>query len=105
MIYLKRPPMSCAAVTQSIVHHIRSTKLPTTNGTTVSPRSRTRAKKTGRLVEFNGRSQTLAQWAAEVGVSYACMQSRVKFGTPLDRPFSKAGRPKGYSPPAKDSQS
>jgi hypothetical protein len=47
-----------------------------------------------RQVEFNGRTQTLRQWAVEMGVSYACIQSRVKFGTPLDRPPSKVGRPK-----------
>jgi len=43
-------------------------------------------------------AQTLSQWATEMGVTYACIQSRVKFGTPLDRPLSKAGRPKEFSP-------
>ena len=104
----ERSPMSCAAATTSIAHHIRSATPRMTSGTTSSPKSKKRATRAARtkgspirLVEFNGRSQTLSQWAAEMGVTYACIQSRVKFGTPLDRPPSKAGRPKGYSPRAK----
>jgi hypothetical protein len=95
-------PMSCAAATTSIADHIRSRTPQTTNGTTSLPKSRKRVSypRNARLVEFKGRYQTLRQWAAEMGVTYACIQSRVKFGTPLDLPPQRSGRPKGYSPQA-----
>lgn len=94
MSYSPKSLMSCAAATQSIAHHIRSTKLPTTSGTTVSPRSRKHATKVSRNVfEFNGRSMSIRQWAAEYGLSRACVQSRLRYGIPLDQPKLRAGRP------------
>lgn len=38
-----------------------------------------------KLYECQGRSQTLNQWSAELGLSHACLVSRVRYGIPLDR--------------------
>jgi len=40
---------------------------------------------TPKLYECNGRSQTLKQWAVELGLSRACLTSRIRYGIPLDR--------------------
>jgi hypothetical protein len=38
-----------------------------------------------KLYECNGRNQTLKQWSAELGLSHACLTSRIRYGIPLDR--------------------
>lgn len=93
MSYSKESPTSCAAATRSIAHHIRSNKLRTTSGTNCSPKSKTPVKISRNLFEFAGRRQSIRQWAAEYGLSRACIQSRLRYGIPLDQPKSRAGRP------------
>ena len=46
-----------------------------------------------KFFEFAGQRRTIAGWAAQLGLSYECVQSRLRFGIPLDKPKSKAGRP------------
>jgi hypothetical protein len=52
-----------------------------------------------KLYECNGRRLTLRQWSAEMGLSHACLASRVRYGIPLDRelhshPIRKPDGPK-----------
>lgn len=94
MSYLPKSPIACAAVTLSIASHIRSNKPLTTNGTSCSLKSRTPATKVSRNVfEFNGRRGSIKEFAALYGLSPACVQSRLRYGIPLDQPKSRAGRP------------
>lgn len=37
-----------------------------------------------RLIEYNGKTQTVAEWARELGISYAQLQSRLDRDWPLD---------------------
>lgn len=49
-----------------------------------------------RLIEWNGKTQTMRQWAAEIGFSYHALQSRLDRGWPLDLAMdpSASRRPK-----------
>jgi hypothetical protein len=38
-----------------------------------------------KLYECKGRLQTLKQWSKELGISHACLTSRIRYGIPLDR--------------------
>lgn len=37
------------------------------------------------LHECRGQFRTLKEWARELGLSHACLTSRVRYGIPLDR--------------------
>jgi len=95
MSYSPKLPIACAAVTLSIASHILSSKPLTMSGTSSLRKLRTPATKIGRaLFEFKGRRMSIKQWALATGLSPACIQSRLRYGIPLDQPKSAAGRPK-----------
>jgi hypothetical protein len=48
-----------------------------------------------KFFEFNGEIRTIFGWAQLFGLSYQCVQSRLRYGTPLDKPKSRRGRPMG----------
>ena len=45
-----------------------------------------------RLLSHGGRTQTLASWAREIGVSHSTILTRLRRGWPLDRALGKGGR-------------
>ena len=47
-----------------------------------------------KFFEFSGQKKTIHGWAVHFGLTYACIQSRLKQGTPLDAPKSNRGRPR-----------
>lgn len=53
-----------------------------------------------KFYDFNGERRTILGWAQRFGLTYTCVESRLKFGIPLDAPKSRRGRP---SQSAKDS--
>lgn len=42
-----------------------------------------------RWVEFNGKRQTVAQWAIETGIKYQTLRARLNAGWPLDRALTR----------------
>jgi hypothetical protein len=48
-----------------------------------------------KFFEFKGERRTIHDWSRRLGLTYQCVQSRLKQGTPLDAPKSRAGRPNG----------
>jgi hypothetical protein len=43
-------------------------------------------------VTFNGKTQTLKQWAVELGLRYVTLIYRIKIGWPVERAFTTPGR-------------
>jgi hypothetical protein len=101
MSYFPKSPIGCAAATLSIASHIRSNKLPTTSGTTFSPRLKMPAtsqrtykgRRVAKLYESGGQNKTIYQWINLTGLPYSTIQQRIQRGAPLDAPKSRAGRP------------
>lgn len=54
-----------------------------------TPTEQANNKSNNHLIEFNGKIQTIADWARDIGVSYSKLQSRLSRGWPLDVAFSK----------------
>ena len=46
-------------------------------------------KRTNRIIEFNGRSQTIAQWARETGIAYECLYGRLLRGWSPERALNR----------------
>ncbi len=51
-----------------------------------------------KFYEFKGERRRISDWARRFGLTYTCVESRLKQGIPLDKPRSKRGRPLGFSP-------
>jgi len=49
-------------------------------------------RKSNRVIEFNGETKTLAQWAEHLGISYGCLYRRLSSGWPLERAFTEKVR-------------
>lgn len=49
-------------------------------------------KSNNRLLDFNGKSQSVAMWARELGISRGLIASRLDRGLPVDRALSQTGR-------------
>ncbi len=47
-----------------------------------------------KMYEFKGERRTILGWCEKYGLNYACVQSRLRQGTPLDAPKQARGRPK-----------
>ena len=45
-------------------------------------------RSTNYVVEYNGRKQTVTQWAEELGMSYRCLYSRLRRGWDTERAFT-----------------
>jgi hypothetical protein len=48
-------------------------------------------KRTNRFVEYDGKSQTIADWAAELGLHYRTLNNRINRGWPVDRALTTPG--------------
>lgn len=46
-------------------------------------------KRTNRYLEYNGRTQTIAQWAAEHGMVYRTLNNRINRGWPVERALTE----------------
>lgn len=46
-------------------------------------------KRTNHFLEFNGKRQSLAEWAAECGITYNTLANRVNRGWPLERALTE----------------
>lgn len=54
-----------------------------------TPQQQNSNKRSNVVLEFQGRSQTLSQWAREVGFSVSCVCGRLKAGWAVDRALTK----------------
>lgn len=57
-----------------------------------SPKDQANNKTTNRIIEWNGKSQTSARWADELGISYGALRQRLHRGWTLDRVFNQLVR-------------
>lgn len=46
-----------------------------------------------KFYEFKGERRPIVGWMQRFGLTYTCVESRLKQGIPLDQPKSRAGRP------------
>lgn len=46
-----------------------------------------------KLIEFKGRSQSIAEWARETGITYGTLVSRLNSGWPIDRALTERTHP------------
>jgi hypothetical protein len=46
-------------------------------------------RRDNRLVEFDGKSQTIAQWADELGMNYRTLNNRLNRGWPVERALTE----------------
>jgi hypothetical protein len=46
-------------------------------------------KRTNRSLTFNGKAQTIAQWAAEAGMNYRTLNNRINRGWPVERALTE----------------
>jgi hypothetical protein len=46
-------------------------------------------KRTNRSLTFNGKTQTVAQWAAEAGMNYRTLNNRINRGWPVERALTE----------------
>ena len=53
-------------------------------------------RRTNVLIEFNGRSQTLTQWANELGITRSSLQNRLAAGWSLERALTEGKRGKKH---------
>lgn len=52
-----------------------------------------RNRRGNRMVTFNGKTQTLAEWAEDLGLVYGTLSARInKYGWPLDRALTPIKR-------------
>jgi len=56
----------------------------------LSHRENLNNKRTNRLIEFEGRTQTIAQWAAERGMVYRTLNNRLNRGWPVERALTES---------------
>ncbi|MFA7132724.1 MAG: hypothetical protein WC108_05435 [Bacteroidales bacterium] len=54
-----------------------------------TPKEQSNNMKTNHLITYDGKTQSLALWADEIGIKYSCLFARVSRGWSLDRAFSK----------------
>jgi hypothetical protein len=53
-------------------------------------RIQSRNKSTSILIEFNGKTQCLADWATELGINFYVLRGRLNAGWPIDRAFTES---------------
>lgn len=46
-------------------------------------------RRNNRVIEFRGKSQTIAQWASELGMNYRTLNNRINRGWPISRALSE----------------
>lgn len=52
------------------------------------------------FLTFGGKTQTVAQWAREIGMGYSTLKERIKHGWPVEKAlFSSTSRKKGRKQP------
>lgn len=49
-------------------------------------------RRTNRIISYKGESDTLANWARKIGMSYAVLQARLNAGWSIERAFNEAVR-------------
>lgn len=54
-----------------------------------TPEDQSRNKRSNRLLAFRGKTMCLADWAANVGISYKCLHSRMKRGWSIERALTE----------------
>jgi len=66
----------------------------------VTRKENNRNKRSNRLITFDGKTQTMAEWAEELNISYHALKHRIsRYHWPIERALTESIRGRTYPPP------